>query len=38
MKHINDLAHQLAVSDVHLTVENARCLEQLNSRWKLLQV
>ncbi|XP_023675690.1 dystrophin-related protein 2 isoform X4 [Paramormyrops kingsleyae] len=37
MKHINDLAHQLAVSDVHLTVENARCLEQLNSRWKLLQ-
>ncbi|KAL4631626.1 dystrophin-related protein 2-like isoform X1 [Arapaima gigas] len=37
MKHINDLAHQLAISDVHLSMENARALEQLNSRWKLLQ-
>ncbi|XP_056130505.1 dystrophin-related protein 2 [Lampris incognitus] len=37
MKHINDLAHQLAISDVHLSMENARCLEHLNSRWKLLQ-
>uniref|UniRef100_A0A8C9W5F6 Dystrophin related protein 2 n=1 Tax=Scleropages formosus TaxID=113540 RepID=A0A8C9W5F6_SCLFO len=37
MKHINDLAHQLAISDVHLSMENARSLEQLNSRWKLLQ-
>ncbi|KAK3535336.1 hypothetical protein QTP70_008563 [Hemibagrus guttatus] len=35
--HINDLAHQLAISDVHLSMENARALEQLNSRWKLLQ-
>lgn len=38
MKHINDLAHQLAISDVHLSMENARALEQLNSKWKLLQV
>ncbi|KAJ8255144.1 hypothetical protein GJAV_G00201450 [Gymnothorax javanicus] len=37
MKHINDLAHQLAISDVHLSMENARSLEHLNSRWKLLQ-
>ncbi|XP_056456359.1 dystrophin-related protein 2 isoform X2 [Gadus chalcogrammus] len=37
MKHVNDLAHQLAVSDVHLSVDNARALEHLNSRWKLLQ-
>lgn len=38
MKHINDLAHQLAISDVHLSMENARTLEHLNSRWKVLQV
>nr|XP_006633095.2 PREDICTED: dystrophin-related protein 2 [Lepisosteus oculatus] len=38
MKHINDLAHQLAISDVHLSGENARALEHLNSRWKQLQV
>uniref|UniRef100_A0A8C1FD34 Dystrophin related protein 2 n=1 Tax=Cyprinus carpio carpio TaxID=630221 RepID=A0A8C1FD34_CYPCA len=37
MKHINDLAHQLAISDVHLSMENARALEHLNNRWKLLQ-
>ncbi|KAA8588756.1 hypothetical protein FQN60_010101 [Etheostoma spectabile] len=37
MKHINDLAHQLAISDVHLSMENARTLEHLNSRWKVLQ-
>uniref|UniRef100_A0A3Q1BZ94 Dystrophin related protein 2 n=1 Tax=Amphiprion ocellaris TaxID=80972 RepID=A0A3Q1BZ94_AMPOC len=37
MKHINDLAHQLAISDVHLSMENARALEHLNSRWKVLQ-
>ncbi|KAA0709508.1 Dystrophin-related protein 2 [Triplophysa tibetana] len=37
MKHINDLAHQLAISDVHLSMENARVLEHLNNRWKLLQ-
>uniref|UniRef100_A0A674P1M0 Dystrophin related protein 2 n=1 Tax=Takifugu rubripes TaxID=31033 RepID=A0A674P1M0_TAKRU len=37
MKHINDLAHQLAISDVHLSMENARSLEHLNSRWKVLQ-
>ncbi|XP_036381285.1 dystrophin-related protein 2-like isoform X2 [Megalops cyprinoides] len=37
MKHVNDLAHQLAISNVHLSVENARSLEHLNSRWRLLQ-
>ncbi|KAF3694053.1 Dystrophin-related protein 2 [Channa argus] len=37
MKHINDLAHQLAISDVHLSMENAGALEHLNSRWKVLQ-
>ncbi|KAK9518268.1 hypothetical protein VZT92_023579 [Zoarces viviparus] len=37
MKHINDLAHQLAIADVHLSMENARALEHLNSRWKVLQ-
>lgn len=38
MKQVNDLAHQLAISDVHLSMENARALEHLNSRWKVLQV
>uniref|UniRef100_A0AAZ3RDX1 Dystrophin related protein 2 n=1 Tax=Oncorhynchus tshawytscha TaxID=74940 RepID=A0AAZ3RDX1_ONCTS len=37
MKHINDLVHELAISDVHLSMENSRSLEHLNSRWKLLQ-
>uniref|UniRef100_A0A8C6KNK4 Dystrophin related protein 2 n=1 Tax=Nothobranchius furzeri TaxID=105023 RepID=A0A8C6KNK4_NOTFU len=37
MKQINELAHQLAISDVHLSMENARALEHLNSRWKVLQ-
>ncbi|KAM9849620.1 dystrophin-related protein 2 [Aulostomus maculatus] len=37
MKLINDLAHQLAISDVHLSMENARALEHLNNRWKVLQ-
>ncbi|XP_029586912.1 dystrophin-related protein 2 isoform X1 [Salmo trutta] len=37
MKHINDLAHELAISDVHLSMDNAHSLEHLNSRWKLLQ-
>ncbi|XP_041076948.1 dystrophin-related protein 2-like isoform X1 [Polyodon spathula] len=37
MKHINDLAHQLAIADVHLSVDNARALEQLNTGWKQLQ-
>ncbi|XP_040178678.1 dystrophin-related protein 2 [Rana temporaria] len=36
-KMANDLAHQLAVCDVHLSVENARELEQMNNRWKQLQ-
>nr|XP_061786025.1 dystrophin-related protein 2-like [Nerophis lumbriciformis] len=37
MKQVNDLAHQLAISDVHLSVDNARALEHLNNRWKVLQ-
>uniref|UniRef100_A0A087YF40 Dystrophin related protein 2 n=1 Tax=Poecilia formosa TaxID=48698 RepID=A0A087YF40_POEFO len=37
MKQVNELAHQLAISDVHLSMENARVLEHLNSRWKVLQ-
>lgn len=35
---MNDLAHQLAISDVHLSMENSRALEQINVRWKQLQV
>lgn len=38
VKLVNDLAHQLAISDVHLSMENSRALEQLNTRWKQLQV
>nr|XP_020660367.1 dystrophin-related protein 2 isoform X2 [Pogona vitticeps] len=38
VKVMNDLAHQLAISDVHLTMENSRALEQINTRWKQLQV
>ncbi|XP_062039777.1 dystrophin-related protein 2 isoform X3 [Lepus europaeus] len=38
VKLVNDLAHQLAISDVHLSMENSRALEQINSRWKQLQV
>ncbi|XP_069749487.1 dystrophin-related protein 2 [Narcine bancroftii] len=37
MKIANDLAHQLAISDVHLSTENAHRLEELTSRWKVLQ-
>ncbi|MFT7802184.1 dystrophin-related protein 2-like [Arapaima gigas] len=37
MDHVNDLTHQLAISNVHLSVENAHSLEYLNSRWKQLQ-
>ncbi|XP_072914480.1 dystrophin-related protein 2 isoform X2 [Hemitrygon akajei] len=37
MKIANDLAHQLAISDVHLSTENAQRLEELTSRWKILQ-
>lgn len=38
VKVVNDLAHQLAISDVHLCMENSRTLEQINTRWKQLQV
>nr|XP_009501342.1 PREDICTED: dystrophin-related protein 2 [Phalacrocorax carbo] len=37
VKVVNDLAHQLAISDVHLSMENSRILEQINTRWKQLQ-
>ncbi|PKU36588.1 dystrophin-related protein 2 [Limosa lapponica baueri] len=37
VKVVNDLAHQLAISDVHLSMENSRNLEQINTRWKQLQ-
>ncbi|KAG9471248.1 hypothetical protein GDO78_015364, partial [Eleutherodactylus coqui] len=37
IKMANDLAHQLALCDVHLSMENARELEQINNRWKQLQ-
>ncbi|KAG7257970.1 hypothetical protein CRUP_007160, partial [Coryphaenoides rupestris] len=30
-------ATKLAISDVHLSMDNARTLEHLNNRWKLLQ-
>ena len=38
VKLVNDLAHQLAISGVHLSMENSRALEQINIRWKQLQV
>ncbi|XP_061454528.1 dystrophin-related protein 2 isoform X2 [Rhineura floridana] len=38
VKLVNDLAHQLAISDVHLSMENSRALEQINTRWKQLQI
>ncbi|XP_041492868.1 dystrophin-related protein 2-like [Microtus oregoni] len=37
VKLVNDLAHQLAISDVHLSMENSRALEQINMGWKQLQ-
>ncbi|XP_072482510.1 dystrophin-related protein 2 isoform X2 [Notamacropus eugenii] len=37
VKLANELAHQLAISDVHLSMENSRALEQINTRWKQLQ-
>ncbi|KAM8965257.1 LOW QUALITY PROTEIN: dystrophin-related protein 2 [Sarcophilus harrisii] len=37
VKLVNELAHQLAISDVHLSMENSRALEQINTRWKQLQ-
>ncbi|XP_032628056.1 dystrophin-related protein 2 isoform X3 [Chelonoidis abingdonii] len=37
VKLVNDLAHQLAISDVHLSMENSRALEQINTRWKQLE-
>ncbi|XP_069495183.1 dystrophin isoform X3 [Ambystoma mexicanum] len=36
--HVNDLAHQFPTSDIQLSPYNLNCLEDLNARWKLLQV
>ncbi|KAG8447709.1 hypothetical protein GDO86_014998 [Hymenochirus boettgeri] len=37
VKLSNDLAHHLALCDVHLSMENARELEHINGSWKQLQ-
>ncbi|KAM9324198.1 dystrophin-related protein 2 [Gastrophryne carolinensis] len=37
LKMANDLSHQLALCDVHLSLENAQQLEQMNACWKQLQ-
>ncbi|XP_063314027.1 dystrophin isoform X2 [Pelobates fuscus] len=38
VNQVNDLAHQFAATDIHLSPYNFSCLEELNTRWKLLQV
>ncbi|XP_039770096.1 dystrophin isoform X4 [Ornithorhynchus anatinus] len=38
VNHVNDLGHQLAASDIPLSPCNLNRLEDLNSRWRLLQV
>uniref|UniRef100_A0A4W5L1J0 Dystrophin related protein 2 n=1 Tax=Hucho hucho TaxID=62062 RepID=A0A4W5L1J0_9TELE len=38
MKHVNQLAHQLTISSVPLSEDNTQGLQQLNTRWKLLEV
>uniref|UniRef100_A0A674KDF7 Dystrophin n=1 Tax=Terrapene triunguis TaxID=2587831 RepID=A0A674KDF7_9SAUR len=38
VNHVNDLAHQFTSSDIQLSPYNLNCLEDLNTRWKLLQV
>ncbi|KAM9627380.1 dystrophin isoform 14-T14 [Morphnus guianensis] len=35
---VNDLAHQFAPSDIQLSQYNLSCVEDLNTRWKVLQV
>ncbi|XP_068104175.1 dystrophin-related protein 2 isoform X2 [Hyperolius riggenbachi] len=37
IKMANDIAHHLALCDVHLSIENARALEQINNHGKQLQ-
>lgn len=36
--HVNDLARQLTTSGIQLSPYNLSTLEDLNTRWKLLQV
>ncbi|XP_069060853.1 dystrophin isoform X1 [Pleurodeles waltl] len=35
---VNDLAHQFTTTDIQLSPYNLNCLEDLNTRWNLLQV
>ncbi|XP_032535441.1 dystrophin isoform X2 [Chiroxiphia lanceolata] len=35
---VNDLAHRFTPSDIHLSQYNLSCVEDLNTRWKVLQV
>uniref|UniRef100_A0A8C7UIA0 Dystrophin related protein 2 n=1 Tax=Oncorhynchus mykiss TaxID=8022 RepID=A0A8C7UIA0_ONCMY len=37
MKHVNQLVHQLTISSVPLSEDNTQGLQQLNTRWKLLE-
>ncbi|XP_064353936.1 dystrophin isoform X9 [Dromaius novaehollandiae] len=36
--HVNELAHRFTPSDIHLSQYNLSCVEDLNTRWKVLQV
>ncbi|XP_066434053.1 dystrophin isoform X1 [Eleutherodactylus coqui] len=38
VNQVNDLAHQFKATDIQLSPYNISCLEELNTRWKLLQV
>lgn len=38
VNHVNDLARQLTTSGIQLSPYNLSTLEDLNTRWKLLQV
>nr|XP_030143114.3 dystrophin isoform X17 [Taeniopygia guttata] len=36
--HVNDLAHRFTPPDIQLSQYNLSCVEDLNTRWKVLQV
>ncbi|XP_062464079.1 dystrophin isoform X13 [Pezoporus occidentalis] len=36
--HVNELAHRFTPSDIQLSQYNLSCVEDLNTRWKVLQV
>ncbi|XP_071606693.1 dystrophin isoform X10 [Heliangelus exortis] len=36
--HVNELAHQFTPPDIQLSQYNLSCVEDLNTRWKVLQV